>query len=455
VSALTPTASLELFAQECGLELEPFQKRIAKAVTGPEAEVLITLGRGNGKTSLLALIALHHLATVPDAEVYVVAASRRQATELFKYAERYARRLGNEHVVHRHLLLRWCPDPGEPKVFTRMVEVLASDYRKLHGTSFSLGIVDELAQHESNDVYEAMATGLHKRPGARLITISTAGQGADSPLGRLRARALAQPSVKRRGACTDARGPGIRMLEWSVDETADLDNIRAAKQANPASWVTLDELRRQRQALPEIAYRRYLMNQWTAKEGHWLPAGSWQQCVGDPEFTVGEAITVGVDLGGGESSSALAWINDRLQVGVGIYDGETAILDVADHVRELAMQYQVREVAFDPWNARQLGAELEREGLLVTAWPQQDSRAIPASKALYEAIVGKRIVLPDSPDLAAHAQAAIATHSRRGWRIGKPRSRPRIDGVVALMMALDASENRPEPVKFLGWLDEL
>ncbi|WP_259311652.1 hypothetical protein [Capillimicrobium parvum] len=112
----------DAFAAACGLEVEGFQRAIIAAVHGDEAEVLITIGRGNGKTSLLALLALHHLVTVEDSEIYVVAASRRQATELYKYAQRYARRLGDEHVVTRHLLVRWCPDPDEPRTFTRTLE---------------------------------------------------------------------------------------------------------------------------------------------------------------------------------------------------------------------------------------------------------------------------------------------------------------------------------------------
>src|SRR4051794_35037372 len=60
-------------------------------------------------------------------------------------------------------------------------------------------------------------------------------------------------------------------------------------------------------------------------------------------------------------------------------------------------------------------ALLEREGLLATACPQQDSRAIPASRALHDAIINGRLVLPDDRVLAAHAPSAIAQHSRRGW----------------------------------------
>ena len=85
-------------------------------------------------------------------------------------------------------------------------------------------------------------------------------------------------------------------------------------------------------------------------------------------------------------------------------------------------------------------------------FPQQDAGVVPASQRLYDAIVDRRIVLPDSPELAQHAADAIARHSRRGWRIDRPNPRVEIDGISALMMALDRLENRPQPVELLGWL---
>ena len=94
-----------------------------------------------------------------------------------------------------------------------------------------------------------------KRPDAKVAHISTAGQGADSPLGRLRARALSQFEVINDGAFTDARGGGRRMLEWSVPDGADMDNPVVVKAANPASRVTIEELREQREAVPDLAYR--------------------------------------------------------------------------------------------------------------------------------------------------------------------------------------------------------
>lgn len=56
----------------------------------------------------------------------------------------------------------------------------------------------------------------------------------------------------------------------------------------------------------------------------------------------------------------------------------------------------------------------------VSTFPQQDARVIPASQRLYEAIVERRLTLPDLPELAQHAAGAVAKQSRRGWRIDRP-----------------------------------
>jgi phage terminase large subunit-like protein len=443
------------FAAACGLQLEPFQRRIAQAAAGPERELAVLLPRGNGKTSLVAAIALHHLLTVENASIYCAAASREQARVLFEQAAAYARQLGHPNVVDRHLELRWCPDPDRARVFTRHLRVLAADAPRLHGLTPSLAIVDELHAHPSDEVYLALLTALAKRRGAKLIAISSAGQGADTPLGRLRIRALAQPKVTRKGALVDARGANLRLLEWSVAEDVELTPA-TTKKANPASWIRTEDLAAQQEAVPELAFARYHAGRWTARAGHWLPVGAWQAIIGEPVFTAGERIWVGVDLGGGgqEGDSAVAWVNAAGHVGVEIVEGERGPLEARAVIEDLADRYTVAEVVFDPWRASTIAVELEERGLTCTAFPQSDSRMIPASAALHRAVVERRLVVPDDPVLSAHAANAVARHGRRGWRLDRPSRSPgtNIDSLVALVMALDASEHEPAPVQLLGWI---
>jgi len=241
-------------------------------------------------------------------------------------------------------------------------------------------------------------------------------------------------------------------LEWSLPDDVDLDDLAAVKAANPAPWITVADLRRQRAAVPETAFAQFHACRWGVGEGSWLPPGAWQACVGVPEFVDGEDVWIGVDVGGERSATAVVWVNEQLHVGAAIYHGDSGVLEAVDHVRALAGTYNVRELVYDPWRFGQAAQELEREGLLVVAFPQHDARMIPASARLHAAIVEQRLTLPDGPELARHASDAVARHSRRGWRVDKPHARANIDAIIALAMAVERAEQKPEPVTLLGWL---
>ena len=90
--------------------------------------------------------------------------------------------------------------------------------------------------------------------------------------------------------------------------------------------------------------------------------------------------------------------------------------------------------------------------MLCVAFPQSDARMIPASSRLHAAVVERRLSCRTCDELHAHAANTIASHSRRGWRIDKPDARTPNDAIIALGMAVETVENRPEPVKLVGWV---
>ena len=98
-------------------------------------------------------------------------------------------------LIISHLELRR-PEGG-------FLRVLASDAPKLHGLTPSLAVVDELQAFRDDEVYLALHTALQKRPGAQMLVISTAGQGAETTLGKLRRRALAANDIRRKGSLVD------------------------------------------------------------------------------------------------------------------------------------------------------------------------------------------------------------------------------------------------------------
>jgi hypothetical protein len=112
----------------------------------------------------------------------------------------------------RHLELRREETAG-------LLRVVPADGPRVHGLSSTLYIGDEVwAWSATGELLEAMQTGLIKRRDRKLLLISTAAAQLDSPLGRMRARAMAQPSAKRVGPLVEARGD-LHWLEWSLPTT--------------------------------------------------------------------------------------------------------------------------------------------------------------------------------------------------------------------------------------------
>jgi hypothetical protein len=94
--------------------------------------------------------------------------------------------------------------------------------------------------------------------------------------------------------------------------------------------------------------------------------------------------------------------------------------------------------------------ELERDRVIVTAWPHTDIRMIPASDRLYRVVVEQRLTVPDHAELWQQVANTIMRHGRRGARLDKPSLNDPNDAVIALCMALEALENQPAPVEVVG-----
>ena len=223
--------------------LEPFQRRIARALADVE-EVVSCSRAAAARRRCSPRYALWHLLEVEDARVNFTAGTREQAALAYEHAVSFAHRLGDDrlHATRRELHFR--PDPSSRR-FTRFMRVRPGEADALQGLDSTLAVIDEMHTATDSDAYVAMVGSL-KAPGAKLRIISTAAPSADSPLGRLRARALALPGADA-GAAPWSR-PRDRTSTCSsgaVPRTTKLTDRRRILAANPASWRTWEVLRKQ------------------------------------------------------------------------------------------------------------------------------------------------------------------------------------------------------------------
>ncbi len=286
---MTELAQFERFCGLVGLELEPFQKTAMRAVLSKRREVVVSQPRGNGKTTLLGCFALFELVRHPEATIVCAAASRDQAHHLFRAAERFAKEI---------------PELREQLTFTMRemrtaaggrLMVVSADAERNMGLDPFLVVVDELGSHPDDRLYVSLRSALIKRPDARMRVISTMGGHEDAPMPTMRARALEDGKVTRRGAVLRATTPDLLWLEWAVTEGADIDDMRIVKAANPRSAITAAALAEHRRALHDHAFRRLHCNQHLPGAAAYITAEEWDACGDVPELGGSGFRAIGID----------------------------------------------------------------------------------------------------------------------------------------------------------------
>jgi phage terminase large subunit-like protein len=246
------------------MRLLPRQRRFIEEIYGrPDARrVRIAVDsepRGNGKTGLLAGLALCHLLG-PEAEqrgeIYSAAVDRTQSGKMFDEIVAIIIRIeefkGRVNVVRHTKRIEVLAGAGEGSVY----EALSADARKGHGLAPSLWVYDELAQVESRELLDNLQTAMGKRKRALGIIISTQAPNDEHALSRIIDDGLTgiDPSVH------------VDLLTAPID--ADPFDIKTIRAVNPALGIFLDEgdliseaARARRIPAFEPAFRNLRLNQ--------------------------------------------------------------------------------------------------------------------------------------------------------------------------------------------------
>lgn len=450
--------SLDEFAEFCALlkledgtpfELHDFQRRMLGDYFDGATETLILVSKKNGKTTLLAALALHHLMTTPDAECVIAAASRDQAQILLNQARGFVRRSGlGKYLTVKQREIVSLRDEGRCRV-------MASDSDTADGVIPTLAVVDELHRHKDRGaMYGVFRDGLGPRKG-RMLTISTAGDDVDSPLGLMREAAYELPTVERDGAYRYARADSgdYVMHEWALDPGDDRADMDVVKGANPAPWQTVEALRRRFDSPSTTPWQwaRFACGVWLTGETSWLEAEQWSACRDDAaQIPDGADVWVGVDLGVRHDTTAIVTCWKRPDDGrwvckakVLVPPGGDRALPLAlveDEIRALRDRYRLLAVAFDPWSLRRSAEMLTGEGIPMVEHPMSAERMAVASALLYRLIEERQVAHDGDQTFRSHVLAASTKQTERGWRLVKDtKARKPIDACIALAIALSTA----------------
>ena len=468
------------------LKLMEFQRSFICAIYDNQAgtsRAYLSVGRKNGKSALIACIALAHIVG-PEArlnsQIVSGARSREQAALVFKLMQKMVA-LSPELRAKR--VTRITPSQKMITGVQMNVEykAISAEAGTAHGLSPVLAILDEVGQIKgpADDFVEAITTsqGAHDDP--LLIAISTQAATDNDLFSRW---------IDDAETSQDSR---IVSHVYRAPEDCDLMDREAWKAANPAmgefrSVTDLEDLAAMAERLPseENSFRWLYLNQRIEATSPFISRKIWQACAKTPlPLEPGAVVFGGLDLSEVNDLTALVLVSPVESVwqvhptfwlpGVGLrerskadrvpYDewhsagklvatpGKVVNYEfVAEHLWQLSQVYDVRKIAFDRWNWRHLKPwllragfreeQLEGDNAIFEQMGQGFGSMSPALRDLESAILTEGLAHGGHPVLTMCASNAVTQMDPAGNRkLVKAKSRGRIDGMVALAMAMSVA----------------
>ena len=164
----------------------PFQERFLRGFCRTEGGAALSVGRGNGKSTLigaLACAAIDGPMRQPNSEILVVASSHTQGQIVFKHILAF---MGKK--VHNRMMYQLVNNFSDAYLLDKKtgisVRTCGSDSKRLHGAAPLLLIYDEMAQWPPNSVkpmLAALETSRGKIPNARSVWIGTRPEDNEHP----------------------------------------------------------------------------------------------------------------------------------------------------------------------------------------------------------------------------------------------------------------------------------
>ena len=362
---------------------------------------------------------------------------------------------------------------------------LSAEVGTKHGLNPTFVIFDELAQARNRDLYDVLDTSMAARAEPLFLAISTQSNDPEHICSKLIDDGLS------------GEDPTTVCHLYAAPEDCDLEDEDAWAAANPAlgDFRSFDELavaaaKAKRLPAEEPKVRNLYLNQRVSVNSTLISRADWLACRGDAALRDGEAIYLALDLSAKvdlcalvavsveDGSRVAAWFwkpaeylddherRDRVPYALWVEQGRLIAAPgrsihprlVALKIAQLSDRFDVVGLAYDRWGIQNLLREFDAvglqarsdddpgDGLRLISWGQGFKDMSPAVDALETAVLHNELIHDGNPVLTwCMGNAVAVTDPAGGRKLDKTKARFRIDGAVALTMAMGLKDREREP----------
>lgn len=473
--------------------LLPWQEQLIRDIFGivkPDGNrqfrtAFVEICKKVGKSELAAAIALYLLYAdnEPSAEVYGAAADRQQASIVFDVARQMVEM--SPALMKRSKLMsatKRIINYGNAGFY----QVLSAEVGSKHGFSISGLVFDEIHTQPNRQLYDVLTKySSDARQNPLHFIITTAGNDRNSIAFELHTKAIDILEGRR-------VDPTFYPVVYGLKDDEDWEDEANWYKVNPSLGYTVD-IERLRDAYreakqnpaDEITFKWLRMNMWVSSTTSWIPDAIFMKGNEpiDMRLLEGRACYAGLDLSSTGDITALVlifppsnldekyilvpyfWVPEetipqRVKANSVPYDiwekqghllateGNVIHYDfIEKFICDLAEKYHILEIAVDRWNATHMIQNLEDAGFTMVPFGQGFASMSTPTKEFYRLLMEGQIVHAGHPVLRWMAgNVVIETDASENIKVTKAKSKEKIDGIVASIMALDRClRNQGEP----------
>lgn len=464
--------------------LLPWQEQLIRDIFGivkPDGNrqfrtAFVEICKKVGKSELAAAVALYLLYAdnEPSAEVYGAAADRQQASIVFDVAK--------QMVEMAPALMKRSKLMGATKRIVNYsnagyYQVLSAEVGGKHGFSVSGLVFDEIHTQPNRQLYDVLTKGSSDaRQNPLHFIITTAGNDRHSIAYELHTKAVDILEGRR-------VDPTFYPVVYGLKDDEDWEDEANWYKVNPSLGYTVD-IERLRDAYreakqnpaDEVTFKWLRCNMWVSSTVAWIPDAIYMRGNEpiDVDALAGRDCYAGLDLSSTGDITALVlifpprnedekyvllpyfWIPEETiprrvkanSVPYDIWEKQGYIMSTEGNVihydfiekfiMDLSEKYHILEIAVDRWNATQMIQNLEGEGFTIVPFGQGFSSMSAPTKEFYRLLMEGRIIHGGNPVLRWMAgNVVIDTDPAGNIKVTKAKSKEKIDGIVAAIMALD------------------